>query len=97
METYEYGAMSSKYSLQADNKLTAYAAMCCHFGSRNVGLIALYAPEENAKTDSWLNPFGIGLEERLDEIFGGKGKFYQYIENHKEEISKTMDTIKTIC
>lgn len=37
--TYEYGAMSSKYSLEADNKLTAYAAMIAHYGR--------HAPQEN--------------------------------------------------
>ena len=30
---YEYGAMSSKYSIEADNKLTAYAAMIIQFNS----------------------------------------------------------------
>lgn len=46
--TFEYGAMSSLYSLQAENKLTAYVAMCIHFG-RNNHLIALYEPKELVK------------------------------------------------
>ena len=38
---FEYGAMSSKYRLYAENKYTAYAAMCVHF-QMSAHLIALY-------------------------------------------------------
>ena len=31
MTKYEYGAMSSKFPLVAENKLTAYATMCLHY------------------------------------------------------------------
>ena len=41
---YEYGAMSSKYSIEADNKLTAYAAMIIQFNSVPQ-LIAIYLPK----------------------------------------------------
>lgn len=38
METYEYRAMSSKFSLKAENKLTAYATMVYRvFACRQVG------------------------------------------------------------
>lgn len=30
---FEYGAISSKYKLYAENKLTAYSDMVVHFGS----------------------------------------------------------------
>ena len=94
VERYEYGAMSSRYSIEADNKLTAYAGMVAHFG-RNNHLIALYAPEE-IKGDSWLNPLGY-VSARLDEIFGGEGAFDKYVEEHLEEIKAAMKTIKTLC
>lgn len=92
---FEYGAMSSKYSLEAGNKLTAYVAMVAHF-DRNAHMIALYEPNEIVKNDSWLNPFG-QISERLDEIFGGKGAFDRYAEKHIEEIKKAYETIKQIC
>lgn len=91
--TYEYGAMSSKYSLEADNKLTAYAAMVAHYGW-HAHLIALYAPDE-IKEDRWLNPFG-KIAARLDEIFGGEGAFDKYVEEHIDEIKATMKTIKQL-
>ncbi|SIS72704.1 MULTISPECIES: hypothetical protein [Chryseobacterium] len=90
---YEYGAMSSKYSLQAKNKLTAYAAMCVHFQS-SAHLIAIYSPIE-CKEDSWLNPSG-QISERLDEIFGGKDSFDKYFEENIQEIKKSYNSIKQI-
>lgn len=92
---FEYGAMSSRFSLEADNKYTAYAAMLLHYG-RNNHLIALYEPEEVVKNDSWLNIFG-KIAERLDEIYGGEGKFDDYFEAHQEDISKAYKTIRQIC
>ena len=91
--TYEYGAMSSKYSLEADNKLTAYAAMIAHYG-RHAHLIALYAPAES-KQDQWLNPFG-KIAARLDEVYGGEGAFDKYVEEHLDEIKAAVKTIKQL-
>lgn len=92
---FEYGAVSSKYSIEADNKLTAYVGMIAHFG-RSAHLIALYEPEEIVKEDSWLNPFTGKISKRLDEIFGGEGSFDKYVEEHKEEWEKAYETIKQI-
>ena len=92
---YEYGAVSSRYKLKATNKLTAYASMVYHFGRSN-HLIALYEPKEN-KEDSWLNPLGIGVAARLDEIFGGDNAFDKYVDEHLHEIEECMKTIEQIC
>lgn len=91
---FKYGAGSSVYELEADNKLTAYAAMCYHFG-RNSHLIALYEPKEVVEGDSWLNPFG-KIAKRLDEIFGGEGSFDRYFEEHREEIVEAFKSTKQI-
>lgn len=93
--TFEYGAMSSRYSLQAESKLTAYVAMVAHFGNNN-HMIALYEPQEIVKNDSWLNPLGY-VSERLDEIFGGEGSFDKYVEEHIDEVREACKTIKQIC
>jgi len=91
---FEYGAMSSKFSIEADNKLTAYAGMILHFGG-NAAMIAIYEPEESRKEDSWL--FASPLEDRLDEIFGGeKGCFFKYLDEHLEEIKAAVDTIEKL-
>lgn len=92
---YEYGVMSSKFSLEADNNLTAYATMVLHFAhyEEDASLIAIYAPEE-AKKDSWL--LADNVEERLDAIFGGKGKLLEYIKEHAGEIYDTFDTIQKL-
>lgn len=90
---YEYGAMSSKYSIEADNKLTAYAGMIAHFGG-NAAMIAIYSPEENKK-DSWL--FASPLEDRLNEVFGGGERaFFNYMDEHVEEIRAAVNTIKQL-
>lgn len=90
---YEYGAMSSRYSIEADNKLTAYAAMIIHFNS-SAHLIAIYSPEE-CKNDSWLMRTN-DLQQRLDEIFGGEGEFEKYLDGHINEIREACKTIKQI-
>lgn len=92
--TFEYGAMSSKWSIEADNKLTAYAAIVWHF-DRNNHLVMLYEPKEIVKNDQWFNIFG-KVSERLDEIFGGDGAFDRYFEEHKTEIESAYKTIKQI-
>lgn len=94
MAKFKYGAVSSVWELEADNKLTAYAAMCCHF-NKSAHLIALYEPKEIVKNDSWLNPMGT-ISARLDEIFGGEGSFDRYLEEHREEIIKAYESIKQI-
>ena len=91
--TYEYGAMSNKFSLVAADKRTAYATMCVHFGSSN-HLVAIYSPE-SSKKDSWLSLDG-KISERLDEIFGGKDSFEEYLENHHLEVAKCYDSITRI-
>lgn len=92
---FEYGAMSSKWSIEADNKLTAYAAMVWHFG-RNNHLIMLYEPKEIIENDQWFNIFG-KVSKRLDEIFGSEGSFDKYFEEHKPEIESAYKTITQLC
>lgn len=94
MMIFEYGAMSSRYSVEAPNKLIAYAAMIAHFGN-NAHLIVLYEPKEVVLYDRWLNPFG-AISERLDEIFGGAGAFDEYVKDHEQEILDACDTIKQL-
>ena len=90
---FEYGAMSSKYSIEADDKLTAYAGMIAHFGG-NAAMIALYGPDD-CKKDSWL--FASPLEDRLNEVFGGSERaFFDYMDNHTDEIRKAVGTIKKL-
>ena len=91
---FEYGGMSSKYSIESENKLTAYAAMIIHFGPAAAGFIAIYSPDESRKNDSWLLAYPI--VKRLDEVFGGEGSFFKYLGKHQDEINKTLDTIKLL-
>lgn len=92
MKTFEYGAVSSRFSCQAENKLTAYCAMCFHY-DRNAHLIALYT--EECKNDSWLSIDG-KISDRLDEIFGGPGSFDKYIEANKDAVIACYQTIKRL-
>lgn len=90
---YEYGAMSSKFKLTAENKLTAYATMVYHY-DRSAHLMVIYSPLE-AKKDSWTNITG-QISDRLDEIFGGDGSFDKYVETHIEEITACYKSIKRL-
>lgn len=91
---FEYGIMSSKYSIEAENKLTAYAAMIIHFGPTAAAFIDIYSPEESRKTDSW--SLAYPLNKRLDEIFGGDGSFFKYLNEHQDEIKNTLNTIEQL-
>ncbi len=90
---YEYGAMSSKFSLHAADKLTAYATMVLHYNDSS-HLVAIYSPEE-CKTDSWMR-FDGKISDRLDEIFGAKGSFDKYLKEHISEIRECYKSIKRI-
>lgn len=93
MTKYEYGAMSSMYELQAENKLTAYATIVAHYNT-SPHLVIVYSPEE-AKEDNWAS-FDGKISERLDEIFGGEGSFDKYFESNIEDIKKCYKTIKQL-
>ncbi len=90
---YEYGAMSSKFCLNAKNKLTAYATMVLHY-KNSPHLVAIYSPEES-KADSWLSIDG-KCSDRLDEIFGGKDSFDKYLQENIEEIRECYKGIKRL-
>ena len=91
--TFEYGAMSSKYSCKAANKLTAYATMVAHY-DRQAHLLIIYSPIES-KEDQWANFTG-QISERLDEIFGGVDSFDNYFGDHIEEIKACYKSIKKL-
>lgn len=90
---YEYGAMSSKYRIFAENKLTAYVTMVLHFDRSN-HLVAIYAPK-SSKEDQWLSITG-SVSARLDEIFGGVGTFDKYVDEHTDEIRACYKTIEQL-
>ena len=90
---YEYGSMSSKFRLEAKNKLTAYATMVLHYQS-SAHMIAIYEPIE-CKEDSWLNPMG-HISERLDEIFGGIFSFDKYLHDNIEDVKLCYKSIKRL-
>lgn len=90
---FEYGAMSSRFRLRTENKFTAYATMFLQFHSCPQ-LVAIYEPEDLAKQDSWL--MRTPVEPRLDEIFGGKGAFFKYLNEHEKEIEEAFQTVEKI-
>jgi len=93
LKTYEYGAMCSKFSLTASNKLTAYATMIYHYDN-SAHLLVVYSPEE-CKLDSWFS-FDGKVMDKLDSIFGGKDSFQNYFFENKKEIVECYKTIKRL-
>jgi len=94
MTTFEYGAMSSRFSCEAENKLTAYATIVYHY-SVSSHLVVLYEPEEIVKNDQWIRIDG-KISDRLNEIFGGEGSFDKYVDEHIEEIKACYESIKRL-
>jgi hypothetical protein len=100
MTTFEFGAMSSKYSCKAENKLTAYVTIVAFYYS-NAFAVVIYSPEE-CKADNWTS-FDGKIAARLHEIFGGKPEDYpqndafnKYADSHIEEIRACYKTIKQL-
>lgn len=93
---YEYGAVGSKFRLLAANKLTAYATMVVHY-HKIAGLLVVYSPVESKDDMLCLAPINyVEVGERMDEMFGGEGSFFQYIESQQAEINKCLDTVERI-
>ncbi len=88
----EYGIMSSKFKVVANNKYTAYCTMCLHY-QHNSHMIAIYTDE--FKEDSWINPSG-AISERLDEIFKEHESFDKYFESNIEEVKKAYKSIERL-
>ena len=57
-------------------------------------MVAIYEPQDLVKQDSWL--FSNPVETRLDEIFGGKGAFFKFMDEHIQEIKEVFQTIEKI-
>lgn len=91
---FEYGAMSLIFSLEADNKLTAYSAMVLQF-KNNPNMINLYEPEDVVKFDSWFDPTSKNME-RFFNLFGGKDRFVEYTKLNKSDIIAAYKTITRI-
>ena len=93
--TYEYGAMSSKFSLVAKSKFVAYATIVMHY-HKQPSIVVVYEPKE-CKKDSWFSMDG-KCAERLDEIFGGKDSFDNFLadESKFEQVKACYDTIKRL-
>lgn len=92
---YQYGVMSSKFSLVAENKLTAYATMLIHYQD-TPHMIAIYFPQDSeTKNDSWMDISG-QISKRIDEIFGGDGGFEKYLQNNIELIRECYKSIQKL-
>ena len=88
----EYGIMSNKWQIEAENKLTAYAAIL--FAQETNARLVVICNEE-LKNDNWA--FSENLMKRIGEIFGGsETNFEDYLKSHREEILSALHTIKKL-
>lgn len=88
--TVEYGIMSNKWSVEAEDKLVCYAAILIHLGSNGYNMVMLYT--EECKNDQWA--FSDNTEKRLKEIFGED--VFAFMDKHIDEIKKSVKTIKKL-
>lgn len=84
----EYGIMSNKWSVEAEDKLVCYATILIHLGSNGYNMVMLY--NEECKNDQWA--FSDNTEKRLKEIFGED--VFAFMDKHADEIKKAVKTIK---
>lgn len=79
----EYGIMSNKWSVEADDKLVFYATILIHISSNWYNMVILYNDE--CKDDQWA--FCDNIDKRLNENFGidyfDVEDFKQYVELNK--------------
>lgn len=86
----EYGIMSNKWSVEAEDKLVCYATILIHLGSNGYNMVMLYT--EECKNDQWA--FSDNTEKRLKEIFGED--VFAFMDKHTDEIKKAVKTIKKL-
>lgn len=86
----EYGIMSNKWSVEAEDKLVCYATILIHLGSNGYNMVMLYT--EECKNDQWA--FSDNTEKRLKEIFGED--VFAFMDKHIDEIKKAVKTIKKL-
>ncbi len=89
----EFGAMSSKYSIECSDKLVGYAVILMQFAN-SPGMVAIYSPEE-CKNDSWMN-FEGKTEELIQPLYSEHGGFESFLKAHIEQIKECRKTIKQI-
>lgn len=92
--SYGIGTTDNNFTCQAEDKLTAYAAIILQF-ERLAHLVILYSPDEIVDNDQWFSPDGM-IEEKIDALFGGDGAFELYFKDNKEKIQQCFDTITRI-
>ena len=86
----EYGIMSTKWEIEADNMLTGIAVIVLSVPNAANAMV-IYSPKDAPKF-----AFSDNLEARLDEIYGGEGCFEKYLESHKTEIRECYLTRKEL-
>lgn len=86
----EYGIMSNRWSVEAEDKLVCYATILIHLGSYGCNIVMLYT--EECKSDRWA--FSDNIEKRLKEIFGED--VFAFMDKHIDEIKKAFKTIKKL-
>lgn len=86
----EYGIMSNKWSVEAEDKLVCYATILIHLGGNGYNMVMLYNDE--CKNDQWA--FSDDTEKRLQEIFGED--VFAFMDRHKDDIMKAVKTIKKL-
>jgi hypothetical protein len=88
----KYGIMSNLWQVEAEDKLTAYAAILISQGA-NARFVVIF--NEELEADNWT--FSKDLIKRIGEIFGGSETDYEnYLKSHKEEIQRALHTIKKL-
>ena len=86
----EYGIMSNKWSVEADDKLVCYATILIHLGNNGYNMVVLY--DEECKNDQWA--FCDNPKQRLNEIFGGD--VFKFMDAHENDIRSAIKTIKKV-
>ena len=86
----EFGIMSNKWSVEADDKLVCYAAILIYLGTNGYNMVVLI--NEELKDYQWT--FSRNPEARFKEIFGQD--VFEYMDGHESEIKAALKTIKKL-
>lgn len=84
-----FGIMSSKYQIEAYNKLDAYAAISLYLGAYALPFTVLYEPYD-ILGDNWDDI------EKFLSLFERECKYSVYIYKYQDEINEAYSTIKKI-
>lgn len=89
---YKYSIGETVSTLEADDKMIAYAAMLAH-ADTDLHKMKIISPE-SSQADNWTAEDPATAEQKALALFGGPEGFPKFLQDNHEAVIKSLKTIK---